>query len=106
MSLPGTSTAAPSVEVMEIFQRLNEERGLTIVLVTHENDIAQFCKAGRRIPRRQDTQRREVIVNRLFATLGAEEHAGAVVKIDGFFQRLSRELREFKAKRPAELILR
>ena len=29
---------------MDIFQRLNEERLLTIVLVTHEPDIAQFAK--------------------------------------------------------------
>ena len=28
---------------MEVFQTLNE-RGLTIVLVTHEHDIAQFAK--------------------------------------------------------------
>ena len=29
---------------MEIFQRLNEERNLTILLVTHEADIAQYAK--------------------------------------------------------------
>jgi putative ABC transport system ATP-binding protein len=28
--------------VMGIFQRLSEERGLTIVLVTHEPDIAEY----------------------------------------------------------------
>ena len=27
---------------MDIFQRLNEERGLTILLVTHEHDIAEY----------------------------------------------------------------
>ncbi|HZN09622.1 MAG TPA: hypothetical protein VFB65_22695, partial [Pyrinomonadaceae bacterium] len=32
-----------SVEVMEIFQRLNRERGITLVLVTHEPDIAQYA---------------------------------------------------------------
>jgi len=31
------------VEIMEIFQNLND-KGLTIVLVTHEHDIAQFAK--------------------------------------------------------------
>jgi putative ABC transport system ATP-binding protein len=31
-----------SVEVMGIFQRLNIERGITIVLVTHEADIAEY----------------------------------------------------------------
>ncbi len=40
----GNLDSRTSVEVMEIFQRLNEERGLTIVLVTHEQDIAQFSK--------------------------------------------------------------
>jgi putative ABC transport system ATP-binding protein len=32
-----------SVEIMEIFQNLNDQ-GLTIVLVTHEHDIAQFAR--------------------------------------------------------------
>jgi putative ABC transport system ATP-binding protein len=32
-----------SVEVMEIFQKLND-RGITIVLVTHESDIAAFAR--------------------------------------------------------------
>ena len=40
----GNLDSRTSVEVMEIFQKLNEERGLTIVLVTHEADIANFCK--------------------------------------------------------------
>jgi putative ABC transport system ATP-binding protein len=40
----GNLDSRTAVEVMEIFQRLNEERGLTIVLVTHEHDIAQFAK--------------------------------------------------------------
>ena len=30
-------------EIMAIFQRLNRERGLTIVLVTHEADIAAYA---------------------------------------------------------------
>jgi putative ABC transport system ATP-binding protein len=33
-----------SVEVMEIFQRLNREMGITLVLVTHETDIAEYAK--------------------------------------------------------------
>ena len=39
----GNLDSHTSVEVMEIFQKLNAE-GLTIVLVTHEPDIAQFAK--------------------------------------------------------------
>jgi putative ABC transport system ATP-binding protein len=40
----GNLDSRTAVEIMDIFQRLNEERGLTIVLVTHEPDIAQFAK--------------------------------------------------------------
>jgi putative ABC transport system ATP-binding protein len=29
---------------MELFTRLNEEQGITIVLVTHDNDIAAYAK--------------------------------------------------------------
>jgi putative ABC transport system ATP-binding protein len=41
----GALDTQTSSEIMAIFQRLNRERGLTIVLVTHEPDIA--AKAGR-----------------------------------------------------------
>src|SRR5581483_6812599 len=40
----GNLDSRTSVEIMDIFQQLNQERGLTIVLVTHEHDIAQFAK--------------------------------------------------------------
>jgi putative ABC transport system ATP-binding protein len=39
----GNLDSRTSVEIMEIFQTLNDQ-GLTIVLVTHEHDIAQFAK--------------------------------------------------------------
>ena len=39
----GNLDSRTSVEIMEILQNLNE-KGLTIVLVTHEHDIAQFAK--------------------------------------------------------------
>ncbi len=39
----GNLDTRTSVEVMEIFQKLNE-RGITVVLVTHELDIAQFAE--------------------------------------------------------------
>jgi len=39
----GNLDSRTSVEVMEIFQKLNAD-GLTIILVTHEPDIAQFAK--------------------------------------------------------------
>jgi putative ABC transport system ATP-binding protein len=39
----GNLDSRTSVEIMEILQNLND-KGLTIVLVTHEHDIAQFAK--------------------------------------------------------------
>jgi putative ABC transport system ATP-binding protein len=33
-----------SNEIMELFQRLNEESGITIILVTHESDIAAYSR--------------------------------------------------------------
>lgn len=39
----GNLDTRTSVEVMEIFQKLNE-KGITVVLVTHELDIAQFAE--------------------------------------------------------------
>jgi putative ABC transport system ATP-binding protein len=40
----GALDSRTSVEVMDIFQRLNGERNLTIIVVTHEPDIAQYAK--------------------------------------------------------------
>jgi putative ABC transport system ATP-binding protein len=40
----GNLDSRTSVEIMQIFQELNEQQGLTIVLVTHEPDIAHFAK--------------------------------------------------------------
>ena len=39
----GNLDSRTSIEVMEILQRLNLEQGLTIVLVTHEHDIAEYA---------------------------------------------------------------
>jgi putative ABC transport system ATP-binding protein len=39
----GNLDSRTSIEIMEIFQNLND-KGLTIVLVTHEHDISQFAK--------------------------------------------------------------
>jgi putative ABC transport system ATP-binding protein len=39
----GALDTRTSIEVMEIFQRLNRERNLTIILVTHEPDIASYA---------------------------------------------------------------
>jgi putative ABC transport system ATP-binding protein len=39
----GNLDTRTSIEVMGIFQKLNEERGITVVLVTHEHDIAEYA---------------------------------------------------------------
>lgn len=39
----GNLDSRTSVEIMEVFQDLND-RGLTLVMVTHEHDIAEFAK--------------------------------------------------------------
>lgn len=39
----GNLDSRTSLEVVEIFQRLNSDHGLTILLVTHERDIAQYA---------------------------------------------------------------
>jgi putative ABC transport system ATP-binding protein len=38
----GNLDTRTSIEVMDVFQRLNRERGITILLITHEHDIAQY----------------------------------------------------------------
>ena len=58
----GNLDTRTSIEVMGIFQRLNQEQGLTIVLVTHEHDIARY---GTRIVAFRDGRvRGDDLVNR------------------------------------------
>ncbi len=33
-----------SIEIMELFQKLNSESGITVILVTHEPDIAEYSR--------------------------------------------------------------
>ncbi len=40
----GNLDSQTSQEIMAIFSRLNQEQGITIVLVTHEADIARYAK--------------------------------------------------------------
>jgi putative ABC transport system ATP-binding protein len=40
----GNLDTARSHEVMDLFRKLNEEHGITIVLVTHEEDVATYAK--------------------------------------------------------------
>jgi putative ABC transport system ATP-binding protein len=63
----GNLDTRTSIEVMGIFQRLNRERGITVVLITHEPDIAEYgtrtvmfrdgqVVADRAVARRRDAQ--------------------------------------------------
>jgi putative ABC transport system ATP-binding protein len=47
----GNLDSRTSLEVMDIFQRLKDERGITIVLITHEQQVAEY---GSRIIRFRD----------------------------------------------------
>ena len=40
----GALDSRTSIEIMAIFQRLNQERGITVVVVTHEPDISCFAQ--------------------------------------------------------------
>lgn len=56
----GNLDSRTSVEIMEILQDLNEKEGLTVVMVTHEPDIAQYSK--RTLEFRDGKLRRDQIV--------------------------------------------
>ena len=74
----GALDTRTSVEVMEIFQRLNRERKLTVIIVTHEQDIAHFAERiihfrdGRICRDIPVEQRRDAA--RLLAEMPAETH--------------------------------
>jgi putative ABC transport system ATP-binding protein len=61
----GNLDTRTSVEVMGIFQRLNRERGITVLLITHERDIAEYgtriiaCRDGLIVSDRPVAQRRD-----------------------------------------------
>ena len=63
----GNLDSRTSVEIMDIFQKLNEGQGITVVLVTHEQDIAQYAK--RILEFRDGRMRRDVpVTDRLIAS--------------------------------------
>jgi len=63
----GNLDSRTSVEIMEILQGLNDEHGLTVVIVTHEPDIARYAK--RAIEFRDGRLRKDVVIHdRLIAS--------------------------------------
>jgi putative ABC transport system ATP-binding protein len=62
----GNLDSRTSVEIMDILQKLNQQYGLTVVIVTHEADIAQYAK--RALEFRDGKMRRDIVIqNRLIA---------------------------------------
>jgi putative ABC transport system ATP-binding protein len=56
----GNLDSRTSVEIMDIFQKLNDEHGLTVVIVTHEADIAQYAK--RALEFRDGKMKKDVVI--------------------------------------------
>ncbi|HEY8903720.1 MAG TPA: ATP-binding cassette domain-containing protein, partial [Chthoniobacterales bacterium] len=40
----GNLDSRTTVEIMELLTRMNAERGITVVLVTHEDDVAAYAR--------------------------------------------------------------
>ena len=75
----GNLDTRTSIEVMDVFQTLNKERGITVLLITHERDIAEY---GTRIVAFRDgvIKTDEKIANRRIAS--AELAALPPVSVD------------------------
>jgi putative ABC transport system ATP-binding protein len=60
----GNLDTRTSIEIMGIFQRLSRERGITVLLITHEHDIAEYgtrivqCRDGHLVSDQQVLRRR------------------------------------------------
>ena len=70
----GNLDSRTSIEVMDIFQRLKDERGITIVLITHEQQVAEY---GSRIIAFKDGQIVSDQANRSAAAGGGRAGAAA-----------------------------
>jgi putative ABC transport system ATP-binding protein len=69
----GNLDSRTSVEIMDILQRLNDEEGLTVVLVTHESDIARYSKRALEFRdgklRRDERIRERLVAKEILPTL-------------------------------------
>ncbi len=65
----GNLDSRTSIEVMDIFQRLKDERGITVILITHEQQVADY---GTRIVRFKDGRIVSDAVNLSRRTAAAE----------------------------------
>jgi putative ABC transport system ATP-binding protein len=75
----GNLDTRTSVEVMEVLQRLNRENGITIILITHEHDIAEYghrevtFRDGRVVSDRMIEKRRDAAEEKAALALVPEE---------------------------------
>jgi putative ABC transport system ATP-binding protein len=66
----GNLDSRTSLEIMEILQRLNREKGITILVITHEHDIAEYghrevtFRDGRVVSDRKIERRRDAAAER------------------------------------------
>jgi putative ABC transport system ATP-binding protein len=58
----GNLDSRTSIEIMDILQNLNSQHGLTVVIVTHEPDIAQYAK--RALEFRDGKMKKDVMIQR------------------------------------------
>jgi putative ABC transport system ATP-binding protein len=58
----GNLDSRTSIEIMDILQKLNDQHGLTVVIVTHEPDIAQYAK--RALEFRDGKMKKDVLIHR------------------------------------------
>jgi putative ABC transport system ATP-binding protein len=58
----GNLDSRTSIEIMDILQNLNSEHGLTVIIVTHESDIAQYAK--RALEFRDGKMKKDVLIQR------------------------------------------
>jgi putative ABC transport system ATP-binding protein len=77
----GNLDSRTSVEIMQILQTLNEEQGLTIVIVTHEHDIAQYATRALEFRdgklRRDNIVRERLVAREVLKTLPTAEEQAA-----------------------------
>jgi putative ABC transport system ATP-binding protein len=77
----GNLDSRTSVEIMQILQTLNDEQGLTIVIVTHEHDIARYAKRTLEFRdgklRRDNIVRERLVAREVLKTLPTAEEQAA-----------------------------
>src|SRR5688500_8553056 len=70
----GNLDSKTSKDVLEMFQRLNQEEGITIILVTHDPGVAEHAK---RVIRMRDGRIEDQDVSQAAVHAAAERYAGA-----------------------------